>query len=164
MNNDQLLRLLDETRKEVERAENKASILLAGGSLAIGTVVSVMLSGAVEFSRFGLVTLLLFVVTALGMLSGLTFLGLALIPRLKVNPGQTGMTAYFGHVLGAGSLEGFERLAAETIPEEPRLTNQIWTLSLVIGRKYGHITRAFHAFGVAIAAGILAVLANAAGL
>ena len=161
MENEQLLRLLNETRSEVEKAEAKASIVLAGGSFGAGTVVSVLLSGDVELAEFGVVTKVLFGATSLLMIVGLVLLGLSLVPRLRVNPAPPSMLTYFGHVVATGNLAEFERLSAEPAEERSRLTNQIWALSVVTVRKYQFIVAAFHCFGMGIGLGVLAYLANA---
>jgi hypothetical protein len=164
MDDGQLLRLLEETRSEVEKAEGKASILLAGGTLGVGTVTSVLLSGDVEFSDFGALTKFLFAATSVLMIGGLVLLGLSLVPRLNVNPADAPMLGYFGHVVRSGSLADFERLADGPADERARLTNQIWTLSVVTVRKYRYIAAAFYSFGIAIALGVLAYLAHVADL
>ena len=77
-----------------------------------------------------------------------------------VNPAQTPTLAYFGHVVETGSCGEFERLADLPSNERARLTNQIWTLSLVTVRKYRHIVPAVHCVGAAIVTGLLAYVAN----
>jgi Family of unknown function (DUF5706) len=151
----QLLRLLNETRDDISRAETKASIALAAASLVSGTVLSTL------FDRYGTLTVVAKIVLSgcVGaLLVGLVFLGLALIPNVVANPGGHSMLAYFGHVAAAGSVQEFERLAEAPSEERSRLTNQIWTLSFLIQKKYRHIRRAFLALGAAVGLGVIGML------
>jgi hypothetical protein len=154
----QLLRLLNETRDDIARAETKASIALAAASLVSGSVFSALLDNWADVVP-GTKAVLVGCLAA--TLVGLVSLGLALIPNVFANRGGHHMVAYFGHVTAAGTIDEFERLADEPQDERQRLTNQIWTLSVLTMRKYAHIRRAFLALGAAIALGMLAMLVEA---
>lgn len=163
MDDSQLLRLLNETRDEVARAEGKAAVVLAGGGIVFGTVLGVLVGGDGIFASMNRVAQVLLVVTALASLTGFLLLGLTLLPNIVANPGGHHMLAFFGHVTATGSIAEFERLAEADVDERERLTNQIWTLSVITMRKYRLIRRAFHALSVAVAFGVATLLVNAAG-
>ena len=158
MDDTQLLRLLDETREDIARAETKASIALAAASLVSGSVFSALLDNWADVVP-GTKVLLALCLTA--TLVGLVSLGLALIPHVFANRGGHHMVAYFGHVTAAGTIEEFERLADEPQDERARLTNQIWTLAVLTTGKYAHIRRAFLALGTAVFVGVAAMLVEA---
>jgi hypothetical protein len=155
MDETQLLRLLNETRDEIARAESKASIALAAAGLVVGAVLGEMLDRYAGLTVAAKVTVIGCVAAMVG---GLVSLGLSLIPKLFVNPGGHSMMAFFGHVTAAGSITEFERLTEEPQDERSRLTNQIWTLSLLIMRKYQHIRRAFLFLGAAVALGVVTLI------
>lgn len=155
MDNDQLLRLLNETRDDISRAESKASIALGATGLVSGSVVGELINRFPDLTDAGKVVLSAGVAA---VIFGLISLGLALIPNVFANPGGHEMLAFFGHVMATGSLAEFERLTEEQLDERQRLTNQIWTLSTLIMRKYAHIRRAFLALGAAVALGVLTML------
>jgi hypothetical protein len=158
MDETQLLRLLNETRDEIARAETKASIALGAAGLVAGSVLGELFDRYPGLTALGKVALIGCVAAMLG---GLVSLGLALIPKLFVNPGGHSMMAFFGHVTAAGSIAEFERLAVEPQDERSRLTNQIWTLSTLIMRKYQHIRRAFLCLGASVALGVVTMIVEA---
>jgi Family of unknown function (DUF5706) len=154
----QLARLLNETRDDIARAETKASITLAASSLVIGTVLSELIG---RYDSLVVVAKVPLVGSFVAVLLGLVALGMALKPNYVANPAGHEMLAYFGHVAAAGSIEEFERLADAELDERGRLTNQIWTLSYLILRKYQHIRRAFNLLGIAVGLGVLGMALQA---
>jgi hypothetical protein len=155
MDETQLLRLLNETRDEIARAETKASIALAATGVVSGSVLGGLIDHYAGLTVLAKITLIGCVAA---MLAGLVSLGMSLIPKLFVNPGGHSMMAFFGHVTAAGSIAEFERLTLDEQDERSRLTNQIWTLSTLIMRKYGHIRRAFLFLGVSVGLGVLTMV------
>lgn len=159
MDNEQLLRLLNETREDISRAESKASIALGAAGLVSGSVMGELFARYPSLTTAGQISMIACVAA---VIAGLVSLGLALIPNVFANPGGHQMLAFFGHVMAAGSLTAFEQMAEEPQDERQRLTNQIWTLSTLIMRKYAHIRRAFLALGLAVALGVVTMLVELA--
>lgn len=155
MDETQLIRLLNETRDDISRAESKASITLGAAGLVSGSVLGELFGRFAGLTVVGKITL---IGSVAAMLIALVSLGLSLIPKMYVNPGGHSMMAFFGHVTAAGSIAEFERLTLEPQDERSRLTNQIWTLSTLIVRKFEHIRRAYLALGLSVALGVLTML------
>ncbi len=155
MDETQLMRLLNETRDDIARAESKASITLGAAGLVSGSVLGELFGRFSGLTVVGKITLSMSVAI---MLVAMVSLGLSLIPKVFVNPGGHSMMAFFGHVTAAGSIAEFERLTLVPQDERSRLTNQIWTLSTLIVKKYEHIRRAYLALGASVALGVLTML------
>lgn len=82
-------RLLDETREEVSRADTKASIILAGGGIVVGILLTGFVTGDVSIAgERWYVALLAWAAGAL-LVGGVAFLGSAVYPRTRgAQPGH----------------------------------------------------------------------------
>jgi hypothetical protein len=150
-------RLLDETRHEIDRADTKASILLAGASVAAGALVAGLLGGDIDPSNARAAVQLVGAIAAALIVIGVALLGAAVFPR--VQRGTPGRARYFmdhAQYRSVGDLR--EAVVREAADAEGRHLEQLLDLSRIVRRKYR-----FTRWGeVLVATGLLA--SAAAGL
>lgn len=146
---------LSETREEISRADNKASILLAGAGVALGTVVAGLIAGDVSVRSMPALVLMLAGVATVAALAGLAHAGAAIWPHCgKAEPGRA---RYFTEVAAYGTPEDLAEAIERDHIEGDRLLHQVHGLSQRVLWKYDHLRRGM----TYVAAGIL--LACAAG-
>ena len=127
--------MLDEVRTEVDRADQKASLLIGSLGIAFSIVLSGMLGGswAPALGVFGLTLWLLGAVLAIvAVLSA----ALAVWPRMT-KPPANGAITFWGHVRSLGSArEVALALQRSGVHEPERTYHQLHVLSMVVQRKY----------------------------
>jgi hypothetical protein len=155
--------LLAETREELVRADNKASILLAASGVAFGALLAAILSGDWSPTELNVrIQWLWWIGTALGA-GALYFLGSAVYPRIHAHGERPSIIAYYGDVVAARDKSRVEELLEEAAKDQKqRLFDQVIQISRTVQRKYVAIRRAMWALGSGTAAGLLSVLLNAA--
>jgi hypothetical protein len=166
--------LLQEARQELAQAEAKSVWLLSAAVIALGAVVSGLISG--NWSPNRLHSPVAATVLWLGFASsaaGVYWLAMALMPKL-VNDSGKHTLGYFGHAAQFGGKGkprseiraelGAALVAAASQPENiDRLADRLFDISSIVLRKYRRIRKAIQALGlsavlVAAAMGLEALL------
>lgn len=143
--------LLERTSGEAERADTKASILLAG-LLAVAGGVSALLSGA-KWDPAAQPTLVQIPwwAAVVAALAGLVCLGSAVYPRAhQANPHRKAL-GYFGDIVALPSIDALsQRLRATPDDELDRTVDQLWQLSHIVSTKYRLIRWAIHGISLSL--------------
>lgn len=142
--------MLEEVATEIDRADQKASLLIGSLGIAFSIVLSATIGGdwsPLAMPAFGLVV---WVVGALAAIASLVAAALAVWPRLSKGPGPGAIT-YWGQVRGMTSpAEVAQALAARGLHPPERTYQQLLVLSAVVQRKYRCIRWAMVLAGVGI--------------
>lgn len=127
--------LLDETREEINRADTKASILLASAGVTVAMLTGAIAGGDIKFSGARGAVQLLAVAASIALGVGLGFLGAAVVPQLgKPAPGRA---RYFMEHAQYDRLDDLrEALEREGCDPGGRHLAQLSTLSRIVRRKY----------------------------
>jgi len=151
--------LLDETRDEINRADTKASILLAG--IGVATAAG---SGALAGSRFSLsgergAVQALAGAAAVLVFLGLFLLGAAVLPRIgKAAPGRA--RYFMDHAQYASVSDLRDAVTQEASDAAGRHLRQLYDLSKIVRRKYRCTRFGELVVGFGIALGLAAVVAH----
>lgn len=153
--------LLAETREELARADQKASILLGAATVALGLVAAPLAAAdgwkpadlELEFEAVFW--------TGVGMaVLGLLLLGLAVYPltatsrlffwlRRSKRPVRHERADYFGDLAEADSLDTAKRMTFAAAGDRfDRTVSQSWILSKVVTTKYAYTRWAFRSYGL----------------
>ena len=148
--------MLRETREELVRADNKASILFASGGVILGAILAGILSGDWQPDDLDRGATEVFWLGAAVYVGALIAVGYSIWPRLKHDEAQ-GAAFYFGDVREIGkrsrsALREALKRGAET-PE--RATEQLLVISDIVWKKMMGIraTLVLAPFGLTICAG-----------
>lgn len=149
--------LLDETREEINRADTKASILLAGTGIAVAAVVAGFTGSEWTLAgERGLVQVLAVLAGALALV-GVFSLGAAVFPR--VGKPSIGRARYFMDHAQYPSIPALmEAVGREYANAADRHVHQLRDLSVIVKCKYrltqaGELSTAF-GVGLAVIAGL----------
>ena len=147
--------ILSEAREEIERADQKASILLTGVGVAIGAILAGLLPAHWSPSDLGSPWQWIWWVGLAGTGVGITFLLAAVYPRIGVK-GDARLLNYFGDACHMSTREAVRECLLETSKDElGRTVDQIFVDSRIAARKYQLIRAAIWA--LAIGAGLVIV-------
>jgi MFS family permease len=168
--------LLAETREELQRADNKASILLAASGIALSALLAAFAAGTWSPSHLAHndARICSWISMILALL-GLAFIGAAVKPRLRPKETKKERLHYYGDVQGfwpkwyrrhqpaalANARAEFDRAleAASTADNRKRrLDDQIWFLGHIAFRKYRFVTIGLWLFASSILIAALAAL------
>ncbi len=152
--------MLGEVMVEIDRADQKASLLIGSLGIAFSIVLSGMLGGSWSPARLGPAGVTLWTVGGVAAAASVVAAALAVWPRLS--KGQaTGAITYWGQVRGMASPQAVADALAERGLQPPARTyQQLLVLSAVAQRKYRNIRQSMVLAGVAgafIAVSLLAV-------
>lgn len=131
--------MLAEAATELDRADQKASLLISGLGIAFSIVLSGLLGGDWTPSTLSVPGLLLWSAGAVLAIAAVIASALAVWPRLSKPPAD-GTITYWGHVRGMGSPAQVEEALADRGVHDPeRRYQQLLVLSSVVQRKYRYI-------------------------
>ncbi|WP_417234750.1 Pycsar system effector family protein [Arthrobacter sp.] len=158
--------ILLETREELERADNKASILLAATGVVLGALVAATLAGdwsppaSPEGVRW------LYWAGIWLVCAAIFLLGSAVYPRIQAKGWRPNAISYYGDVVAAGAKNKVEELLrAPSDNPNKRVIDQLMQVSTIVQKKYVAIRRAMFCLGLGAAAwiisGIVAVSSGA---
>jgi hypothetical protein len=153
--------LVQEARQELAQAEAKSVWLLSAAVIALGAVVSGLISG--NWSPNQLNSPVAEVVLWLGLAAsgaGVYLLAMALIPKL-INDAEKHRLTYFGHAAlygGKGTSRQVMRAelgaalvaAAGRSDDIDRLADRLYDISSIVLRKYKRIRKAIQALGLSV--------------
>lgn len=151
--------LLQEARQELAQAEAKSVWLLSAAVIALGAVISGLMSG--NWSPNRLHSPVAETVLWLGLVAagaGVYWLAMSLMPKLVNDVGKHTL-GYFGHAAQFGGKGkpraeiraelGAALIAAANRPDDiDRLADRLFDISSIVLRKYRRIRRAIQAMGV----------------
>jgi len=147
--------MLDEVRAEVERADQKASLLIGSLGIAFSIVLSGMLEGD-WVPTLGSVGLILWLVGIVLAITSVLAAAFAVWPRLT-KPPASGAIAFWGHIHNLGSPQALARaLELRAVHGPERTYQQLLVLAAVVQRKYRYIRWSMI---LAVIASLLVVLA-----
>lgn len=169
--------LLAETREELQKADTKASILLAASGIVLGALVTALAAGtwtpsdlAHHDARWS--ALVAIIIAAFG----LCFLEAAVMPRLRSREMAREQLHYFGNVqaywpawfrrrkrnalmtIARKQFDDDLRKAATDANYSSRLDDQIWFLGHIAFRKYRFVRNGMWLFALSIAIAVLTVI------
>jgi Family of unknown function (DUF5706) len=130
-------RVLGWGREELNRADTKASILLAGSIAVVAAVIAGVIAGGWSPTMLTDWREPLWWAGTAAAGVAILFLAAAIYPRTKRRGGQPSVIAYYGDVVGLTDrielLTALERSARRDVD---RLIDQIYQVSRIVKRKY----------------------------
>ena len=169
--------LLSETREELQKADAKASILLAASGIAFAALLTSGGASGWYPDRLSDGTARAFVWIAIGVaLVGVAFVGAAVMPRLRAKSRHGEKLHYFGDVEAywpkrwrirsrADAYETARRDFATDLQSASTeekyleyLDDQIWHLGRMAYRKYRLISIGMYLYGIALVCAIVALI------
>ncbi|MEU1971519.1 Pycsar system effector family protein [Microbacterium sp. NPDC019599] len=141
--------MLGEVMVEIDRADQKASLLIGSLGIAFSIVLSGMLGGSWSPASLGAMGVTLWTVGGVAAAASVVTAALAVWPRLSKGPGPGAIT-YWGQIRGMSSPEAVQEALAERglLPPE-RTYQQLLVLSSVAQRKYRAIRQSMVLAGIA---------------
>jgi hypothetical protein len=167
--------LLAETREELQKADNKASILLAASGIALSALLTAFAAGTWSPSHLTNRDAQFWTWTSMSLaLIGLFFIGAAVKPRLRSKETERQVLHYFADVhgfwpkwyrirraaaLSEGRAQFDDALEAASTGEnlKLRLDDQIWFLGHIAYRKYRLVDIGLWFFVISILLALLAL-------
>ena len=143
--------MLGEVMVEIDRADQKASLLIGSLGIAFSIVLSGMLGGGWSPAGLGPVGVALWTVGGLAAAASVVAAALAVWPRLSKGP-EAGAITYWGQIRGMASPQAVADALAERGLHPPQRTfQQLLVLSAVAQRKYRNIRQSMVLAGIAAA-------------
>jgi hypothetical protein len=154
--------LLAEARDEIGRADQKASIMLAGAGVAIAAIVQGLVGSGWKPNDLGQPWTSVWWLATAASMAGLFCLVQAVIPRTRAAGTRQGHHIfYFENVADyAGTAELQEALLADASSRLHRAVHQLWHVSRIVRWKYRWIRRGLWLLGAAIVLTFLAVVGS----
>lgn len=141
--------MLAEVATEIDRADQKASLLIGSLGIAFSIVLSGMLGGAWSPSTLGPWAAALWIVAAAAGAASVLAAAMAVWPRLSKGPTPATLT-YWGQIRGFASPQVVADALAERGLKPPERTyQQLLVLSSVAQRKYRNIRQSMVLAGIA---------------
>lgn len=160
--------LLDEGREELDRADSKASLLLGGSSVALGAFLGAALGGEWTPGKlhYHPATEWVFWIGVTFAAFGVFLLAWAVLPRTR-HVGDRHQLAYFGHVVkfrerGVALRRDTRKKKVDTAKKNltdaicrasagsfERTVDQVWTVSMIVQKKYRRIRYGLFCYGIA---------------
>lgn len=155
--------VLDNAREELDRADKKASILLAGTGVAIGALLSGLLAGSWAPSMLDNKVEWMWWLGVACAAAAVGALGCAVFPRISRPKERRQLIAYFGDVVAFPDHDDLRNaLVASAVADLDRLTDQLSAVSSIVQLKYRLIQAALWLLLAAALLAIASVLINAA--
>ncbi|RKN11452.1 Pycsar system effector family protein [Streptomyces radicis] len=152
--------LVSETREEVLKADQKASLMLSALGLMLVALIGAVTSDGISPERYAFPPQALFWTGCAAWIPSLVTLGVALLPRTGLP--RAGRAHYFEDVAAMPSLTGLGTIVRRTDPLE-RDVSQLAALSRLVSVKYRCIRRGMVWSGVFLVLTPLGVLLGSAG-
>jgi hypothetical protein len=147
--------MLAEVLTEIDRADQKASLLISSLGIAFSIVLSGILGGGWSPAVLGPFGVVLWTIGGVAAAASVVAAALAVWPRLSKGPGQ-GVITYWGQIGGMSSPQAVADALAERGMRAPERTyQQLLVLSTVAQRKYRNLRQSMVLAG--IAAGVVFV-------
>ena len=144
------LTMLSEVMSEIDRADQKASLLIGSLGIAFSIVLSGILGGDWSIETLTPVGIVLWVIGAVAASGSVVAAAMAVWPRLSKGPGEGAIT-YWGQVRGLSSAAAVaEALSQRGLQPPERTYQQLLVLSAVGQRKYRWIRWSMQLAGIGI--------------
>ena len=141
--------ILGEVMVEIDRADQKASLLIGSLGIAFSIVLSGMLGGGWSPAELGPLGVGLWTFGGVAAAASVVAAALAVWPRLSKGP-TAGAITYWGQIRGFASPQALADALAERGLQPPERTyQQLLVLSAVAQRKYRNIRQSMVLAGVA---------------
>lgn len=148
--------MLGEVMNEIDRADQKASLLIGSLGIAFSIVLSGILGGDWNLNSLTAAGVVLWLVGAAAASGSVVAAAMAVWPRLSKGPGPGAIT-YWGQVRGLASPAAVaEALAERGLMPPERTYQQLLVLSAVVQRKYRWIRWSMQLAGIGIAFVVIA--------
>jgi hypothetical protein len=149
-------RLLDETREEVNRADTKASIVLAGSGVVVGILLTGLVTGDVTLKGdAGIVSVLAWIASVM-LVAGVGLVGWAVYPHTK--GAEPGRARWFAEI---AQYEDETELAEAVQVDQAdggRDLHQTRVLARIVARKYKRTKFGMWLLAIGFGVGALAAL------
>lgn len=146
--------MLAEVMAEIDRADQKASLLIGSLGIAFSIVLSEVLGGGWSPASLGAIGSVLWTIAGAAAALSVVSAALAVWPRLSAGPGP-GPITYWGQVRGMASPQAVaDALAERGLLRPERTYQQLLVLSAVVQRKYRCIRWSFLFAGAAALIGV----------
>ena len=151
--------MLEEAREELTRADNKASILLAGGGVAVGALMAALLAGDWSPTLLSSSARYFWWLSVALLAVALALLGLAVFPTTLPPSRSDRPIAYYADVVRVGRDDLIDALAKESNIDA--VADQLFNISTIVLRKYRYIRWAMVAFCASVVINLLSLVVNA---
>jgi hypothetical protein len=150
--------LLSEAREELDRADSKASIILAAVGVAAGLLFSNAIGGSWKPNALPPLARSIWWATSVVGVVGVLCLGRAVFPVTRRRDGPAGSIRYFGDVAKLATPAEVRKMLP-TAADDPleRTLDQVWILSRIVMEKYHYIRWGMCLVGVALGGYLLAL-------
>ena len=128
--------LLLEARQELNRADAKASILLASAGVAAGAIIAALMEGHASPAQMNSVTAWLWWYGAATGLAGIGMLGWVIYPRTKYRASQSNFVGYFGDVMSTPKSELVRLVGKSANNPEEYVFDQVEAIAAIGDTKY----------------------------
>lgn len=155
--------LLRATRDELDRAESKAAIMLAGCGVGAGAVVNIVLGGAYQSGGTLHGLHWLWWLALAGVVLGLGFLGRAIYPRTERRGGPSVLLTYYGDVVATPRSSVQTRLARNRQDALAVTVDQLCHVAGIAAVKYRSIRVALWFFAIGLVASLAAAFTSSFG-
>jgi hypothetical protein len=143
--------LLERTRVEVDRADNKASIMLAGALAAAGGVSASLAAVGWSPLSAGVLVQVFWWPALFSGLGCIACLGSVLYPRARIAAPEKGTVGYFSDVVALDSLAALRQaLGDPTAASFEAEVDQVWQVSHIVDRKYRLLRWAIRFLGASL--------------
>lgn len=144
--------LLRIVRKELERADSKAAILLAGCGVVIAALLHCTIDGKGDTGSLPDTVQWLWWTGTAGIGAGIIALGRAIFPRKKRRHDPTRLITYYGDVAATRRTVLESRLARDVEDIRAITNDQLHDVSAIVATKYHHIRCALWLFALSTTA------------
>jgi Pycsar effector protein len=157
---EQLQRLLDETRHEIDRADTKSSMLLGATAIAASVLVGGVVADNIRLDRTNGWAQVLAVISVSLFAAAIGLLGSAVFPRIgKAVPGRAD---YFMDHIQYPTVDALIEAVKSSAPAQ-RHARQLSALAVVLVTKYKHLQLGSIAAGGALMVAAAAALVDRLG-
>lgn len=150
--------LLTETREELNRADSKASIILAAVGIAAGILFGNAIGGTWKPNALPLLARSVWWAASMVGAIGVLCLGRAVFPISHRRDGPAKSIRYFGDVANLATPKDVRKMLT-TAADDPleRTLDQIWILSRIVMAKYRYVRWGMCLVGAALGGYLLAL-------
>lgn len=153
--------LLANTRDELNRADSKASLLLAAIGVIIGALIGGLAGSKWTPMALGSGEQGLWWAGVAAAAGGVSWIAASVCPRIhQSKTAHPGLPAYYGDVAAYQDIDAFRNAIVQVPDARERLINQTYVVSGIVQRKYLQLRRGLLSLLVAIVACSLAVAMN----
>jgi Pycsar effector protein len=156
-----LASLLEDARDELNRADSKASLLLAAIGVIIGALIAGLAGSKWTPMRLETGAQAVWWAGVAAAAAGVVWIAASVYPRIhQPETLYPGMPAYYGDVAAYQDVNAFRDAISRAPEARERLINQTYVVSKIVQWKYVLLRRGLLSISAAIIACMLAVIIN----